>query len=148
MTSLTDVTTLIAAQKGLAIVSTLRADSSIQTSLVNAGVMDSPLSGAPSVAFVTYGRIKLSNLRARPQTAVAFRSGWQWAGVEGKATLVGPEDPQPGFDAERIRLLLREIFVSAGGTHDDWDEYDKVMLEQRRTAVFVSADRVYGNSPQ
>jgi PPOX class probable F420-dependent enzyme len=148
MTSLADVTALVAAEKGLAIVSTLRADNSIQTSLVNAGVLDDPLSGLPSVSFVTYGRIKLSNLRARPQTAVAFRLGWQWAGVEGTATLIGPDDPQPGFDAERIRLLLREIFVSAGGTHDDWDEYDKVMLDQRRTAVFVSADRVYGNSPR
>ncbi len=41
-------------------------------------------------------------------------------------------------------MLLREVFQAAGGTHDDWQEYDRVMREQRRTAVFVSPTRVYG----
>ncbi|MCW2656001.1 MAG: pyridoxamine 5-phosphate oxidase, partial [Jatrophihabitans sp.] len=40
---------------------------------------------------------------------------------------------------------LREVFTAAGGTHDDWDEYDRVMAEQGRTAVFVEPTRVYGN---
>ena len=38
------------------------------------------------------------------------------------------------------RLLLRDIFTAAGGQHDDWDAYDRTMVEQRRVAVFVSAD--------
>ena len=38
-----------------------------------------------------------------------------------------------------------DLRASAGGTHDDWDEYDRVMAEQRRTAVFVEPTRVYGN---
>ena len=100
--------------------------------------MAHPVTGERVVAFVTYGRVKLTNLRARPQITVTFRSGWQWAAVEGRAEIVGPDDPQPGFDAERLRLLLREVFVAAGGTHDDWAEYDRVMLAQRRTAVFVA----------
>ncbi|HWI02322.1 MAG TPA: hypothetical protein VNT52_00590, partial [Acidimicrobiales bacterium] len=29
-------------------------------------------------------------------------------------------------DGERLRLLLREIFTAAGGTHEDWDTYDRV----------------------
>jgi len=41
--------------------------------------------------------------------------------------------------------LLRHVFVAAGGTHDDWDEYDRVMAAERRTAVFVHADRISGN---
>jgi len=44
-------------------------------------------------------------------------------------------------DAERLRLLLREIFTAAGGTHDDWDTYDRVMAEERRTAVLVTPER-------
>ena len=44
---------------------------------------------------------------------------------------------------ERIRLLLREIFTACGGTHDDWDTYDRVMAEERRTAVLVAPERVY-----
>ncbi len=97
------------------------------------------------MAFVTYGRVKLANLRARPQVTTTFRSGWQWATVEGRAELVGPDDPQAGVDAERLRLLLREVFVAAGGAHDDWEEYDRVMAEQRRTAVLVTPSRIYGS---
>jgi hypothetical protein len=67
--------------------------------------------------------------------------------VEGRAELAGPDDPRPGLtDGERLRLLLREIFSAAGGTHEDWDEYDRVMAEQRRTAVLIEPERVYGPS--
>ena len=124
---------------GLAIVSTLRADHTIQASLVNTGIVGDRL------AFVTYGRVKLANLRARPQVTVAFRDGWKYATVEGTAELTGPDDPRPGVDAEALRLLLREIFAAAGGTHDDWDEYDRVMREQGRTAVLVTPTRIYGS---
>ena len=65
--------------------------------------------------------------------------------VEGRATLVGPDDPLDGIDAERLRLLLREVFTAAGGTHDDWDEYDRTMRAQRRTAVLVHPTRIYSN---
>ena len=43
------------------------------------------------------------------------------------------------------RLLLREIFTAAGGTHDNWDEYDRTMREQRRTAVLITPTRIYGS---
>jgi PPOX class probable F420-dependent enzyme len=127
-------------------VSTLRADNSIQASLVNAGVVPHPEGGSPALAFVTYGRVKLANLRARPQLAATFRNGWQWATVEGTAELAGPDDPQPWLTgADQLRLLLREVFTAAGGTHDNWDEYDKTMAEQRRTVVLVAPSRVYSN---
>ena len=79
---------------------------------------------------------------------VVARSGWQWAAVEGQVELAGPADPMPGMDAERVRLLLREIFTAAGGTHEDFDAYDRVMLAEGRTAVFVHPDRVYSNPGQ
>jgi hypothetical protein len=88
--------------------------------------------------------VKLANLRARPQITVGFRQGWKWAAVEGRAQLAGPDDPWRGLDAEGLRLLLREIFTAAGGSHDNWDEYDRVMREQRRTAVLITPERVYG----
>jgi hypothetical protein len=49
-------------------------------------------------------------------------------------------------DAERLRVLLREIFTAAGGTHDDWDTYDAAMRAERRTAVLVTPERVYSNA--
>jgi hypothetical protein len=42
-------------------------------------------------------------------------------------------------------VLLRDIFSAAGGTHDDWDTYDRVMREQRRLEVLISATCVYSN---
>jgi PPOX class probable F420-dependent enzyme len=145
MTTLDEVSALGSKENGLAVVSTLRADNTIQSSLVNAGVLDHPVSGTPSLAFVTYGKVKLANLRARPRLTATFRSGWEWATVEGAAEIIGPDDPHPGVDAERLRLLLREVFTAAGGSHDDWDEYDRVMAEQRRAVVLVAPDRIYSN---
>ncbi|MEY2400646.1 MAG: hypothetical protein QOJ08_757, partial [Ilumatobacteraceae bacterium] len=87
----------------------------------------------------------LRNLRDRPQVAVTFRSAWSWATIEGKAELIGPDDRHPQIDPERYRLLLREIFIAAGGQHNDWDAYDKTMVEQGRVAVFVAASRIYSN---
>ncbi|MGH3675615.1 MAG: TIGR03618 family F420-dependent PPOX class oxidoreductase [Mycobacterium sp.] len=146
MTTLDEAVALARADNGLTVVSTLRAANTIQASLVNAGVLPHPQTGRPVLAFVTYGKVKLANLRARPQLAATFRDGWQWATVEGNAELAGPDDPQPWLkDADQLRLLLRDVFTAAGGTHDDWDEYDRVMAEQRRTLVFVEPTRVYSN---
>lgn len=146
MTELADAVALAAGESGLAVVSTVREDGSVQASLVNVGVIAHPATGDPAVAFVTYGRVKLANLRQRPQTAVTFRNGWQWATVEGSAQLAGPVDPQPWLaDGETLRLLLREVFTAAGGTHDDWDSYDRVMAEQGRTVVVIAPTRVYSN---
>ncbi len=146
MTTLHEAAGLAAADHGLAVVATLRADQTIQASLVNAGVLAHPDTGAEVLAFVTYGRVKLANLRARPQLAVTFRQGWRWATVEGTAELVGPDDPQPWSDDDGLRRLLRDVFTAAGGTHDDWDAYDRTMVEQRRTAVLVVPGRIYTGS--
>jgi PPOX class probable F420-dependent enzyme len=143
--TLDEVVELARREQFLAVVATARADSSVQSSLVNAGVLAHPITGEPSVAFVTYGAAKLRNLRARPNLAVTFRSGWAWATVEGRAELIGPDDANPHVDAERLRVILRDIFVAAGGQHDDWDTYDRTMVEQRRVAVFVSPTRIYSN---
>jgi PPOX class probable F420-dependent enzyme len=145
VTTLEEAVRLAAADRGLAIVATLRADATIQSSLVNVGLTSHPASGEPVLGFVTYGRVKLANLRSRPQLAVTFRTGWQWATVEGNAEIAGPDDPQPWLEPDKLPQLLRTIFRAAGGSHDDWDEYDRVMAEQRRAAVLISPTRVYSN---
>ena len=99
-----------------------------------------------SSAFVAVGGSrKLAHLRADPTVAVVVRAGWQWTAVEGRAELMGPDDSHRDVGDERLRLLLREIFSAAGGTHDDWDAYDQTMRDERRTAVLVAATRVYSN---
>ncbi len=145
MTTLEDVVNIGRDDGFLAVVSTLRSDNSIQSSVVNAGVLAHPEDGAKVVGFVTYGKTKLSNLRARPQLSVTFRAGWRWATVEGRAELVGPDDGDSDLDAQGIRQLLRTVYTAAGGVHEDWEEFDRTMTEQRRTAVLVRPSRCYGN---
>lgn len=81
-------------------------------------------------------------LLAGPATTIVARADLAWVAVEGTAVLCGPDDRFPGVDPEGIRLLLREIFTAAGGTHDDWDTDDRVMAEERRTAVLVAPRRL------
>ncbi|RMI33242.1 TIGR03618 family F420-dependent PPOX class oxidoreductase [Nocardia stercoris] len=147
MSDLADFGRLIAGDHGLCVVSTVRADGTVQSSVVNAGVLDHPSTGRPVVGFVAIGGArKLDNLRARPRAAIVARVGWQWATVEGPVWIAGPDDPAPGIDAERLRLLLREVFTAAGGTHEDWDTYDQVMAAERRAVVLVDPHRVYGTA--
>ena len=137
---------LIRPEHNLVVVATTRANGSAQASVVNAGVLDHPTTGGPVVGLVAAGDArKLANLRARPRATIVGRAGWRWLAVEGRAELIGPDDQVPDVDAEGLRLLLRAIFTAAGGTHDDWDTYDRVMAQERRTAVLVEAERVYGN---
>lgn len=145
MTTLDDAVGLATTESGLAVVSTVRRDGTVQASLVNVGALAHPASGDRILAFVTYGKVKLANLRARPALAVTFRDGWRWATVEGTAQLAGPDDAAPWLTDDELRLLLREVFAAAGGTHADWDEYDQVMAEQRRTVVLIAPTRVYSN---
>jgi PPOX class probable F420-dependent enzyme len=146
VTDLAAFAALVPAEHGLCVVSTARADGTIQSSVVNAGVLRHPVSGVEVVGLVAAGGSrKLANLRADPRATIVVRAGWQWAAVEGTVDVVGPDDPFPGIDAESQRALLRDVFRAAGGTHDDWDEYDRVMADERRAAVLVTPTRVYTN---
>lgn len=137
---------LAAADRGYAVVTSLRRDGSAQATLVNAGVFREPGSDRPVVAFVARGgAVKLRNFRREPRCTVVFRSGPRWVTVEGRTTLIGPDDAHPAVRPADVPALLREVFKAAGGTHDNWDEYDRVMAEERRTVVLVSVDRVYTN---
>lgn len=144
MADLSDFIELLSRDHGLCVLSTLRRDGSIQSSVVNAGVMTHPRTAEPVVALVAIGgSLKLRHLRADPRATVAARAGWQWATVEGTAEILGPDDGD--IDAESLRVLLRNVFQAAGGTHEDWDTYDRVMREEHRAAVLITPARVYSN---
>ncbi len=146
MADLEKFAALVGGDHGLAVVSAARPDGTVASSVVNAGVLAHPLTGQPCVGLVARGDArKLGYLRASGRATVVLRAGWQWAAAEGPAQLAGPGDPLGGIDAERLRLLLREIFTAAGGTHDDWEAYDRAMASERRTAVLITPDRVYSN---
>jgi len=137
---------LAAADHGLAVFATARADGTVQASVLNAGVMESPLGDGDVVACVVRGgTAKLANLRRRPRATIVFRAGWEWVAVEGAAAIIGPDDAVDNVPPDRVSTLLRDVFTAAGGTHDDWDEYDRVMAEDRRAAVLVTPERITSN---
>lgn len=144
--TLSEVERLLADEHGLAVVSTTQADGRVLSSVVNCGVVEHPSTEQPTVAFVSGGSAaRLGHIRRGAQVTVTVRRGWKWRAVTGAASLIGPDDSHDKIDPERLRLLLRHIFQAAGGTHDDYETYDRVMAEERRTAVFVQPDRILGN---
>jgi len=144
VTDLAAFAELVPLDHGLCVLSTLRGDGGIQSSVVNAGVLAHPVRSGQVVGLVAIGGTrKLRHLRADPRASIVARAGWRWAAVEGDAEIIGPDDPHPEVDREALRLLLRDIFSAAGGTHDDWDTYDRVMVDERRAAVLITPRRVY-----
>lgn len=145
MPTLEDVRSFLADEHGLAVISTVQADGRVLSSIANCGVHADPVSGDACVALVSAGSAaRLGHIRAGSPVTVAVRRDWRWIGVTGPAHLIGPDDDD-GIDPDGVRLLLRSVFQAAGGAHEDWDEYDRVMADERRTVVFVAPDRIIGN---
>ena len=92
----------MASTTGWPALSTLRADGTVQSTVVNAGVVDHPVSGDPVAAFV--GRPatrKIAHLRRNPTATLLWRAGWAWVAAEGSVDLVGPDDPLEGVADRR-----------------------------------------------
>lgn len=146
---LDEVRSFLADEHGLATVSTTQADGRVLSSVVNCGLMAHPVTGEACVALVSRGdAARLGHIRRGSEVTVLVRRGWAWRAVTGAADIVGPDDPVHSsgttFDTEALRLLMRDVYQAAGGQHDDYDEYDRVMAAERRAAVFVKADRILG----
>lgn len=138
---------LVAAENGLCSFVCLDSSGSPHVSIINAGVMNNPLTDEPSVACVVRADARKARLlRADPRAAIAFRHRWDWVAVHGAAQLIGLDDPVDGVTDADIPELLREVFRSAGGAHEDWNEYDRVMAKERRLAIFVTLDHITSNA--
>ena len=134
---------LASADHGLAVVAVARDDGSVHASVVNAGVLDDPMTNEPVVGFVVVPAVvKLRLLRRAGRATIVFRAGWEWVAVDGPVRFVGPDDQPDGFTPDRLPQLLRDVFSAAGGTHDDWAEYDRVMAAERRVAVLIEPARL------
>jgi hypothetical protein len=137
---------LVAADSGLVVLATTRKDNSVHASVVNAGVLPDPVTGEAAIGMVINGNArKLDYLRRTGRATVVFRAGWQWASAEGPVRILGPDDPAADFDPAGLPKLFRDIFTSAGGTHDDFDTFDRVMAEERRAAVLIKPAKLAGS---
>ena len=120
------------------VVTTFRRSGAAQMSILACG----PYMGA--MTFVVRGNTaKLANLRKAPRCTVLTVSP-DWRGyvvVEGTSTIHGWDNT----DAAPLQLMLREAYTACGGgEHPDWEEYDRVMKEERRAVVMVQPQHVYG----
>src|SRR5690606_41877818 len=100
MADLTDVQRIIDEGGHRGVVSAVRADGSIQSSVVAAGITEHPVTGEPSVAFTTVdGSVKLRLWRARPPATIVFQAGSPWARGGGRVGPVRYAHPRQGAGA-------------------------------------------------
>jgi hypothetical protein len=138
---------LAEADNFFAVLAVARPDGSVHASVVKAGVLDDPEDGAPSVGIVVAGNAqKLGYMRRSGRATAVFKVAGSWAAVDGRVRLEGPDDPAPAGADRPVLSVIRAVFKAAGGAHDDWDEFDRVMTADRRCAVFVRADRIMPGS--
>ena len=122
----------------MAVFSTFRRNGAAQLSVVTSGRY------GEGVAFTTTGdRAKHRNLTRDPRcTLLVSHDEWRpFLVLEGNATVLS-EDTTP---AEELRVAFRDVFRAASGKeHPNWEEYDRVMVEDRRVIVMVTPEHVYG----
>lgn len=145
--------TVIDAVGGLAVFA-CAAEGRVPAGLVNAGLIEHPVSGEPVFAHVAYGDShRVARLAKRPECSITVHDGRRWLTVEGRAELLhGPWDDRSATDAPELRLgedryaeLHRTIYRAAGGgEHPDWPGFDVTMRTERRVAVLAGLDRLYG----
>ena len=120
------------------VLTTFRRSGGAQMSIVTCGPY------REGVAFTTTARrAKLINLQRAPRCSlmVAQEDWWGYVVLEGRAELLSPETT----DAVELRETLRDVYRVASGTeHSNWQEYDAAMLEQRRSAVIIVPEHIYG----
>ena len=124
-----------------AVLTTFRRDGGAQMSIITVGAY------RDGAAFTTTDdRAKLRNLRRNPRCSLLVsHDNWRpYVVLEGQAQVLAADNT----DAEELKHALRDVYRSASGgkEHPNWDEYDQAMVEDRRAAVVVVPDRVYGTA--
>ena len=95
---------------------------------------------------VTDDRAKTANLRRDPRASfhVSSEDGWSYVVAEATAEL-SPVAAEP--DDATVEELI-DIYRAIRGEHPDWDDFRRAMVAERRIALRLHVDRVYGRPPQ
>jgi PPOX class probable F420-dependent enzyme len=124
-----------------AVLTTFRRDGAAQMSIVTVGTY-----GDGAGFTTTEDRAKLHNLARNPRCSllVSKSDWWGYVVLEGHAKVLRRGES----DDDELRDALRGIYRAASGQeHPDWDEYDQAMIADRRAAVIVVPERIYGTAP-
>ena len=113
------------------VLTTFRADETLQSSPVSAGVDDHG-----RIVIASYPqRAKSANIRRTPRASVTVLSddfNGPYVQVDGDAEVIGlPDSVEP----------LVDYFRSISGEHPDWDEYRRAMVEQGKCLIRITPQR-------
>jgi PPOX class probable F420-dependent enzyme len=91
---------------------------------------------------VTTDRAKTRNLQRDPRVTLHVSSDdfWSWVAVEGTAELT-PVAAEP-HDATVEELVA--YYRGISGEHEDWDDYRRAMVADRRLVVRFPPEHTYG----
>lgn len=91
---------------------------------------------------VTDDRAKTANLRRDPRASMHVTTDdfWSYVVAEGTATLSPAASSPDDATVEALVALYRDV----SGEHDDWDEFRRAMVEDRRVLLTVRVEHLYG----
>jgi len=94
---------------------------------------------------VTTSRAKTNNLERDPRASLHVTSDdfWKWVVLEGDASF----SPVATAGAEESLQPLRDYYRDLRGEHDDWDDYDRAMVDDGRQVLTVDVTYAYGQLP-
>ena len=135
---LSDKTKAFLAQTHRGVVTTFRKNGAAQMSIITCGPYRN------GVAFtVTSARSKFWNLKRNPRCSilVSNENWWGFMVLEGHAEILSADNTP----AEELRMALRDVYRTASGEeHSNWDEYDQAMVTDKRSAIIVVPEHIYG----
>ena len=109
MATIEDIKRLVALDHGLASLSTLRGDGTVQSTVVNAGMVDHPVTGTPVAAFV--GRDDATNAPTAQARAASLPDGWRpWR------TALRQEVKGAPLDYQTLGCVTNGTALYCGGT--------------------------------
>jgi len=95
---------------------------------------------------ITENRVKFKNLVRDPRCSLLISHADWWSGFlvfEGKAELTHSGNT----DAEKLRMARRHIFSATTRRRSaDWDDYDRITDDDKRVAMVLRPEHVYGPS--
>ena len=95
---------------------------------------------------ITENRMKFKNLLRDPRCSVLISHVDWWSGFlvfEGQAELTHSGNTDP----EALRKARRHIFSATTRRRSaDWDEYDRIAAADKRVALVLRPDQVYGTA--
>ena len=120
------------------VLATIRSSGVPQMSNIVYGVIDDAI-----WVSVTDDRAKTANVRSDPRAVLHVTSDdfWRYVVVEADVTLT----PVAGDPADETVAELKRLYRVVSGEHDDWDEYARAMVEDRRLVMKLTPAHTYGN---